>query len=347
MQYKKLGNTGIQISQLCLGTMTWGSQNTANEACQQIEYALDNGVNIIDTAELYPATPLSAETQGRTEEYIGQWVASSGKRDQVLIASKVAGQGPAWIDEGRAIDARKIRQSVEGSLTRLKTDYIDLYQLHWPNRGSYHFRQSWTFDPTTQNREEVLQHIVDVLEALKTLIDEGKIRHIGLSNESCWGTAQFLSVAEQNNLPRVVSVQNEYSLMQRIFDLDFAELAHNEQVGLMAFSPLACGMLTGKYENDLIPEGSRRSIAEDLTGRYSTKSKPALTRYIALARQHGLEPTQMALAFCMTRPFMATVIFGATTMEQLKLNMGATDLVLSEEVMNGIADIYRDYPIPM
>ena len=347
MQYKKLGNTDIDISQLCLGSMTWGTQNSVEDACEQIDYSLDKGVNIIDTAELYPATPLSAETQGRTEEFIGQWVSRSGKRDQVLIASKVAGNGPKWIDNGANIDSRKIRKSLENSLQRLNTDHIDLYQLHWPNRGSYHFRQSWTFDPTKQNREQFLDHILDVLQTLQSLINEGKIRHIGLSNESCWGTLQFLSAAEQNNFPRIVTVQNEYSLMQRIFDLDFAELAHNEQVGLLAFSPLACGLLTGKYENDVIPEGSRRTIAKDLTGRLSEKSKPALNRYIDLAREHGLEPAQMALAFCMTRPFMTSVIFGATTMAQLKVNLGAADLQLSDEIMQGIADIYRDYPIPM
>ncbi len=347
MQYKKLGSTDIDISLLCLGSMTWGTQNTFEEACEQIDYSLDHGVNIIDTAELYPATPPSAKTQGSTEEIIGRWVAQSGKRDNVILASKVAGAGLKWIDGGAPIDGRKIRKSIEGSLKRLQTDYIDLYQLHWPNRGSYHFRQSWSFDPTQQKRSEFIEHVVDTLQTLQALVDEGKVRYIGLSNESCWGTAQFLSIAEQQNLPRVVTVQNEYSLMQRLFDLDFAELAHNEQVGLLAFSPLACGMLTGKYEGDAVPEGSRRSIAKDLTGRYTDKSKPALNRYITLARDHGLEPAHMALAFCMARPFMSSVIFGATSMDQLKLNLGAADVTLSEEVMAGIAEIYRDYPIPM
>lgn len=347
MQFKKLGNTDISISQLCLGSMTWGTQNTSLEASEQIDYSIDHGINIIDTAELYPTTPLGPETQGRTEEFIGDWVAKSNKRNDILIATKVTGNGPKWIDNGSDITGTKIRQSLEKSLQRLNTDYIDLYQLHWPNRGSYHFRKSWTFDPTTQNRQEFLDHIVEVLETLQSFVDEGKVRHIGLSNESCWGTAQFLSIAQQKNLPRVVSVQNEYSLMQRIFDLDFAELAHNEQVGLLAFSPLACGLLTGKYDNGNIPAGSRRSMNKDLAGRVSEKSQPALERYLALARKHELDPAQMALAFCMTRPFMASVIFGATSMEQLKNNIKAADLVLSDEVMSGIADIYRDYPLPM
>lgn len=347
MHYKKLGNTDIEISQLCLGSMTWGTQNNLKDACEQIEYSLDKGVNIIDTAEMYPTTPLSADTYGKTEEIIGQWLTQSGKRDQVLIASKVAGNGPKWIDNGADISAAKIRKSIEGSLKRLQTDYIDLYQLHWPNRGSYHFRQSWTFNPVSQNKNVFLEHVAEVLDTLHSFVKEGKIRHIGLSNESCWGTSQFLSIAQQQNLPRVVTVQNEYSLLQRIFDLDFAELAHNEQVGLLAFSPLGCGMLTGKYDNDSIPAGSRRSLSDNLTGRYSEKSIPAMNRYIALAREHALEPAQMALAFCMTRPFMASVIFGATSMAQLKTNLGAADLVLSEEVLSGIADIHRDHPIPM
>ena len=347
MKFRKLGQTDTDISQLCLGSMTWGTQNTVSEACEQIDYAIDQGVNIIDTAELYPTTPLSADTQGRTEEYIGQWVTKSNKRNDILIATKVAGNGPKWIDNGRNIDGEKIRSSLEKSLLRLNTDYVDLYQLHWPNRGSYHFRQSWTFDATNQNKQVFHDHIIDVLETLQALINEGKVRYIGLSNESCWGTQQFLSIAEKNNLPRVVTVQNEYSLMQRIFDLDFAELAHNEQVGLLAFSPLACGMLTGKYDNDATPDGSRRSMNNDLTGRLSEKSRPAMNRYVALARDHGLDPAQMALAFCMTRPFMASVIFGATSMAHLKNNLKAAELELSDEVMTGIADIYSDYPLPM
>lgn len=347
MQYKKLGNTDIDISQLCLGSMTWGTQNTVQEACEQIDYSIDKGVNIIDTAELYPTTPLGAETQGRTEEYIGKWLKTSGKRADVLIATKVAGNGPKWIDNGCDINAAKIRKSLEGSLRRLNTDYVDLYQLHWPNRGSYHFRQSWKYNPVNQNKQVFLEHIVEVLEELQSLVNEGKIRHIGLSNESCWGTSQFLSIAEKHNLPRVMTVQNEYSLLQRIFDLDFAELAHHEEVGLLAFSPLACGMLTGKYDNNAIPVGSRRSLNENLTGRLSEKSEPAMNRYIALARKHELDPAQMALAFCMTRPFMASVIYGATTMDQLKNNLEAANLTLSEEVMTGIADIHRDFPIPM
>jgi len=338
----------MEVSQLCLGTMTWGTQNSNKEAKDQIEYALSCGVNFIDTAELYPATPLSADTQGRTEEILGEWIKESGKRKDVVIASKVAGKGPKWIDGGKSIDSAKIRKSIEGSLQRLQTDYIDLYQLHWPNRGSYHFRQSWTYAPAEQQRGTIDEHIVDVLETLQVLINEGKIRHVGLSNESCWGTAKFLSVAAEHGLPRVVSVQNEYSLMHRIFDLDFAELSHHEQVGLLAFSPLACGMLSGKYDTDQIPDGSRRDVSDaSLTGRYSPRSIPAMRRYNQLARQHNMHPSQLALAFCMSRPFMTSAILGATTMEHLRENLLAADTDISDEVMTEIAEIHRDHPLPM
>ncbi len=347
MKYNSLGVTDIQVSELCLGSMTWGTQNTAAEAFSQIDYAVEHGVNIIDTAELYPTTPLSAETYGDTESIIGQWLAQSGKRDKVLLATKVAGNGPKWIGEGKPITGEKIRKSLEGSLQRLQTDTIDLYQLHWPNRKTYHFRQSWHYDPSTQNTQETLDGMHEILNTLASLISEGKIRHIGLSNESCWGTAQFVRLANDHNLPRVVSIQNEYSLLQRLFDLDLAELAHNEKVGLLAFSPLAAGMLTGKYENGTIPEGSRRSMNEDLTGRYNQHSVKALHRYLSVAKEHQLDPAQMALAFCASRPFMTSTIIGATTMEQLAINVGAADIKLSDEIMSAIADVYREYPNTM
>ncbi len=347
MKYNSLGTTDIQVSELCLGSMTWGTQNTTAEAFSQIDYAVERGINIIDTAELYPTTPLSAETYGDTESIIGQWLAQSSKRDKVLLATKVAGNGPKWIGDGKPISGEKIRQSLEGSLRRLQTDTIDLYQLHWPNRKTYHFRQSWSYDPSTQNTQETLDGIHEILNTLASLISEGKIRHIGLSNESCWGTAQFIRLANDHNLPRVVSIQNEYSLLQRLFDLDLAELAHNEKVGLLAFSPLAAGMLTGKYENGTIPQGSRRSMNEDLTGRYNEHSIKALHRYLSIAQEHQLDPAQMALAFCVSRPFMTSTIIGATTMEQLAINVGAAEIKLSDEVMSAIADVHREYPNTM
>lgn len=347
MKYKKLGHTDITISQLCLGSMTWGTQNTYAEACDQIECAIDAGVNVIDTAELYPATPISASTQGRTEEFIGKWLTESGRRNELILASKVAGSGPKWIDGGKAIDSTKIRKSIDGSLKRLNTDVIDLYQLHWPNRGSYHFRQSWSFRPEKQQRDVLEEHIIDVLDCLNSLIGDGKIRCVGLSNESCWGTAKFLSVAKENNLPRVVSVQNEYSLLHRLFDLDFAELSHHENVGLLAFSPLACGMLTGKYDNHEIPSGSRRTIADTLTGRFSDRSITAMRRYNELARDNALQPAQLALAFCLSKPFMTSAILGATSLSQLRENLQAASIELSESILTDIGEIHRDFPIPL
>ncbi len=347
MKFRTLGETDISVSQICLGSMTWGTQNTESEGHEQMDYAVDQGVNIFDTAEIYPTTPMSPETQGKTEEIIGSWFQQSGKREAVILATKVSGEGLKWVQNGIPISAKKIRTSLEGSLKRLQTDYIDIYQLHWPNRGSYHFRQNWAFDPGKQNREETRDHIFDVLQTLQSLIDEGKIRHVGLSNESCWGTSQFLEIASTNNLPRVVSIQNEYSLMCRTFDLDLAELSHNESVGLLAYSPLSAGMLSGKYSNGNVPDGSRRAMNPDLFRRYDKFSEPVMEAYVAIANKHGLDPAQMALAFCMSRPFMTSVIIGATTMQQLKTNIGAADLVLTEEIMSDIYNIYRRHPIPM
>jgi aryl-alcohol dehydrogenase-like predicted oxidoreductase len=274
-------------------------------------------------------------------------VANSGRRDDVVIATKVTGPGKEWMYGGLDISAEKIRVSVERSLKRLQTDRIDLYQLHWPNRGSYHFRQNWTFDPTGQETQKTKDGIHEILRALDAEVKAGRILHVGLSNESCWGTSQFLSIADAEKLPRMVSIQNEYNLMSRLFDLDLAELSHHENVGLLAFSPLAAGMLSGKYTHGGVPEGSRRSMNDNLSGRYTENSAPVCDRYIALAKEHGLHPAQMALAFCLSRPFMASVIIGATNMEQLKTNLGAVSITLSDEVKQGIFDIYSDNPTPI
>ncbi len=346
MEYRNLGRSDLAVSVICLGSMTWGTQNSEAEGHAQIDYALDRGVNFIDTAELYPSNPLSAETVGRTEEIIGTWVANSGRRDQVIIASKVAGNGISYIQDGIGISPEKIRVSLEGSLRRMQTDYVDLYQLHWPNRGSYHFRQNWNYDPTTQDTQQTLDHIHAVLEYLGELVAAGKIREIGLSNETCWGTSQFLRIAESSNLPRVVSLQNEYSLMYRSHDLDLAELSHHEQVGLLPYSPLACGMLTGKYQDGARPAGSRLTINPDLWGRASDAVWPVVDQYLAIARKHGIDPAQMAIAFCNQRPFVTSSIIGATSIEQLSINLGAAELELDKEVLEDIHKVYRLHPIP-
>jgi aryl-alcohol dehydrogenase-like predicted oxidoreductase len=326
--------------------MTWGTQNSEAEGHAQIDFALEQGVNFIDTAELYPSNPMSADTAGSTEEIIGSWFKASGRRERVILATKVAGEGHDYIQNGIDISPEKIRVSVEGSLQRLQTDYIDLYQLHWPNRGTYHFRRNWRFDPSRQDRQKTLDHVYATLEYLGELVTAGKIREIGLSNESCWGVSQFLQIAETNSFPRVVSVQNEYSLMYRSHDLDMAELSHHEQVGLLPFSPLACGLLTGKYANGARPNGSRITINPDLNGRVDDTVWPVVDAYLAIAQRHGIDPAQMAIAFCNQRPFVTSSIIGATSLEQLAINIGAADIELDAEVLEDIYSVYRRHPVP-
>lgn len=347
MKYNPLGRTGINVSEICLGTMTWGSQNSKKDAHDQLDYALAQGVNFIDTAELYPTTPLSAETYGDTERFIGTWMAARGNRDKIILATKVAGPGRPYIRGGTPMSRAGILDAIDGSLQRLKTDYVDLYQLHWPNRGHYHFRNAWSYDPSKQDRETVSAELTEALETVGELVKAGKVRAFGLSNETAWGTMQFLQRAEAGDLPRVASIQNEYNLLYRAHDLDLAEISHHEDVGLLAYSPLAAGLLTGKYLDGARPEGSRLTRNGDLGGRYQPLQEPAVRAYVDLAREHGLDPGQMALAFCLTRPFMASVIIGATTMEQLKTDIGAADATLSADVMNGIRRIHRLYPAPM
>ena len=346
MEYRQLGLSDIRVSEICLGSMTWGTQNTETEGHAQIDYALDHGVNFIDTAELYPSCPMSADTVGRTEEIIGTWFRANGKRDQVILASKVAGEGHEYIQGGVDISPDKIRISIEGSLRRLQTDYIDLYQLHWPNRGSYHFRNNWSYDPSQQDRELTRAHIYETLECLGQLVWEGKVRAVGLSNETCWGTSQFLHTAAANGFPRVVSLQNEYSLLYRLHDLDLAELSHHEQVSLLPYSPLACGLLTGKYANGSRPSGSRLTITPDLFGRVHDRIWTVIDAYVGIARKHGLNPAQMAIAFCNQRPFVASSIIGATSVDHLAVNLGAADIRLDEAVLEDIQAVYRRYPIP-
>ncbi len=347
MKYNELGTSGIKVSDLCLGTMTWGSQNSEAEAHEQLDHAVAEGINFIDTAEMYPTTPRRAETTGLTEELVGTWLKGRADRDSLVVATKITGEGNADIRDGARVDGKMIREALEGSLRRLQTDHVDLYQLHWPNRGSYHFRQYWNFDPCTLTPMDMEGEVADMLGEVQRLIDEGKIRSFGLSNESAWGTQKFVEIAQRNNLPRVVSIQNEYSLICRIFDLDLAEVSVRENVGLLAFSPLAAGALSGKYIGGDIPAGSRRSMQEGLNGRYTTQSAHVISLYKDVADKHGLNLAQMALAFCRDRPFMTSVIIGATSMVQLRTNIAAKDLTLNDGVRADIHAIYRDYPMPM
>lgn len=347
MQKRPLGRTGMEVSVLCLGSMLWGTKNSEAEGHAQIDYSIERGVNFIDTAEMYPVNPVSAETVGGSEEVIGTWLAANrAKREGLIIATKHSGEGLRHVRGGAPITAETIPGAVEGSLRRLQTDVIDLYQFHWPNRGSYMFRQNWEFDPSGQNRAETLAHMEETLEAMQREVEKGRIRAFGLSNESAWGTAQWLAISERRGWPRVASIQNEYSLLCRLYDTDLAELSVNEDVGLLAYSPLAAGLLTGKYQGGAVPEGSRMTVNADLGERKTERAFAAVDAYLEIAARHGLDPTQMALAWCLTRPFMCSVIFGASTMPQLELALGAADLELSEAVLEEITAAHMAHPMP-
>ncbi|MGL5012355.1 MAG: aldo/keto reductase [Paracoccaceae bacterium] len=345
MQSRRLGHTGLTVSALCLGTMTWGTQNTESEGHAQADMALERGVNFWDTAEMYPVNPVSAETVGDTEAIIGTWFAARGGRDRVVLATKVTGAGMGAVRNGAAITGASLRVAVEGSLKRLQTDYIDLYQLHWPNRGSYHFRQLWGYKPKS-DAKAVAAHMADVLGVAAALQAEGKVRHFGLSNESVWGAAKWLQMADAMGAPRMMTVQNEYSLLCRHFDSDWAELAAMEDMPLLAFSPLATGLLSGKYAGDVTPEGTRRVKSPDLGGRVTARVFPAVAAYLGVAARHGVDPCQMAIAWCLTRPFPVIPIFGATTLAQLQTNLGAADLVLPADLLAEIDAVHRAHPQP-
>lgn len=347
MKMNPLGRTGLTVSEICLGTMTFGEQNTEAEGHAQMDRAVEAGVNFFDTAEMYPTNPLKAETQGRTEEIIGSWFKASGKRDQVILATKISGPGNDWVRDGETINRASIARAVDLSLKRLGVDHIDLYQLHWPNRGSFHFRKNWKFDAYRQKKGAAMRDdLLDTLRGLDDAVKAGKIRTVGVSNDSAWGIMKMLELAEAENLPRLASVQNEYNLFYRQFDLDLAEVAHHEDVGLLAYSPLATGILTGKYQNGAIPPNSRRSRTETLGGRWTAQAEVATARYLEVAQKHGLDLTQMALSFCMSRPFMTSTIIGATTMEQLDTCLGAVDVQLSEAVISDILTVRREFPLP-
>jgi aryl-alcohol dehydrogenase-like predicted oxidoreductase len=346
MKMIPLGRTGLMVSDWCLGTMTFGNQTPQADASRQIDMALDAGLNFLDTAEMYPVNPIAAETVGNSERAIGHWRAQSSRRDDMLIATKVSGDNPGWVRDGKGYDGDVIRAAVDQSLERLQADTIDLYQLHWPMRGSYMFRQNWTFDPSKQNRQQTMDHMGDVLRAMDDVVKAGKVRAFGLSNESCWGTSQWLRLAEEMGAPRVAAVQNEYSLMCRLYDTDMSEMAVNEDVVLLSFSPLATGLLTGKYQNGAVPTGSRMSISSELGGRMTERTLPAVQAYLDVASKHGLDPVHMAMAWQATRPFAVSAIFGATTSEQLAHLLAGKDLILSEDVLKDIDAAHRAHPMP-
>ena len=345
MDMKTLGRTGIAVTDICLGTMTWGSQNTESEGHAQIAMARDAGINFMDTAELY-AVPGSPETSGRTEEIIGTWFAANKDRENWVLASKIGGGGNGFLRGGQRADGASIRVAVDGSLKRLQTDYIDLYQIHWASRGHYHFENYWRYAPHTQDTADVLANLEDMLDTLGDLVKEGKIRAIGVSNETTWGISQWLRIAEQKGLPRVASVQNEYNFLRRLFDHDLAELSHHEDVGLLAYSPLAAGMLTGKYVDGAVPKGSRKDYQKGFW-RDNEYSQAATLDYLALAKKHGIDPAHLAIAFCRSRPFVTSTIIGATSTEQLATNIAAESVTLSPEILSEIDTLFRRHPRPL
>lgn len=344
MELRPLGRSDIRVSALCLGTMTFGEQNSEAEAHAQLDRALAAGINFIDTAEMYPVPP-RAETIGRTEAYIGTWFASRGCRERVVLASKVAGPG-AWLPHLRGgksrLDRTNIVTALDGSLKRLQTDRIDLYQLHWPDRETNYFGKLG-YSPVED------AHSVPLLETLEVLADQvraGKIRQIGVSNETPWGLMRFLALAQQHGLPRMVSIQNPYSLLNRTFEVGLAEVAFRENCGLLAYSPLGFGVLSGKYLDGARPAGARVTLFERFNRYSNPQAERATAEYVALARSHGLDPAQMALAWVTSRPFVTSNIIGATTPEQLEANLASADLTLSDEVIAQIEAIHTRQPNP-
>lgn len=343
MRYNQLGESDLKVSEICLGTMTYGRQNSIEEAHQQLDYAIANGVNFIDAAEMYPVPP-RAETYGLTETYIGEWLKNQ-QRDQIIVATKIAGPGRGfkWLRGGaEAIERDNIKQAVDDSLKRLQTDYIDLYQIHWPDRYVPRFGQT-VFDPT-QVKPSV--PIVEQLEAFADIIQAGKIRYLGLSNETPWGVTQFSNAAKQLGLPKVISIQNAYNLINRVFDGALAEAVYYENIGLLAYSPLAFGFLTGKYLNGK-PENTRITLFENFGQRYlKLKVTEAVAAYVELAKSHQLSPAQLAIAFVRSRWFVTSTIIGATTLEQLQENLESVNVVLDKELLAQLDAIHQQNPNP-
>ena len=345
MERRPLGRTGLSVSAICLGSMTWGQQNTEAEGHAQLDYALERDVDFIDAAEMYPSPP-SAETHGRTEQIIGTWLQARSNRADVIVASKVTGPGPRfpYVRDGNLrLDRANILAAVEASLKRLQTDYIDLYQLHWPDRRTNYFgKLGYVHDA-----QDVSVPLRDTLQALDELVKSGKVRAVGVSNETPWGVMGYLRCADNHGLPRMASIQNAYGLVNRTFEVGLAEVAHREDIGLLAYSPLAGGTLSGKYEGGARPPGARITRYGKIFTRYaSARGCDAVSSYVGLARRHDLDPAQMALAFAYHRPFVTSTIIGATSIAQLASNIDAFELKLDDDVRAGIDAIHHDNPSP-
>ena len=347
MNFKKLGNTDIKVSSICLGTMTWGEQNTQKHAFEQMNYALDQGINFFDTAELY-SVPMKPETRGRTSQFIGEWFLKTKNRNKIVLADKVAGGSPmAWLrpnGENTCLNKKQIEFAVDRSLKDLKTDYIDLYQVHWPDRPSGPFSGKLEYE---HKDSDVSVSIEETLGALTNLVKSGKVRHVGISNETAWGTSQYLKFAEQKKLAKIVSIQNAYNFLNRGFEVDLSEIAIREKVGLLAYSPLASGYLSGKYRKGAMPKNSRMDLFYDFWGRYRTiHSEKAIEEYWNLAKEFNLTLAQMAIRFCEIQPFVTSTIIGATTMEQLKTNIDSVNINLDKKLITKIGEIQKRYPNP-
>lgn len=351
MKRVKLGGSDVEVSEICLGTMTFGNQTGEADAFAQMDRALEVGMTFFDTAEMYPVNPVRAETVGGTEEVIGRWLVHSGQRDRVEIATKITGPSP-MVRGGAPFDGATVTQAIDSSLKRLQTDRIDLYQLHWPVRGGYAFRQNWDYDPSGQKRQGNLDHMMDVLAALAKAHAVGKIRAVGLSNESAWGLTRWCDMAEQAGAPRMASIQNEYSLLYRLFDTDLAEVAVNEDVTLLSYSPLAAGLLTGKYLGGVMPDGSRAAVDKaadgpgNLGGRKTGAAIEAVDAYCRLAAGNGWDPVHMAIAWQQTRPVKIVPIIGATTISQLDHLIDGFGKTLPEDLLTGINGLHRQFPQP-
>ena len=348
MEYRKLGHTDVAVSVIALGTMTWGEQNTEAEAHSQMDLALERGVNLFDAAEMYPVPP-RPETQGLTERYIGSWLAKGGRRDKIVLASKIVGPAsdpkrPGHIRDGKVhFNRQHLTQARHDCLERLQTDYLDLYQLHWPDRNANTFGvlgYPWQDDAPGSTP------IRETLAILKEFVDAGKIRHIGVSNETPWGLAQFLRAADELDLPRVVSIQNPYSLLNRLYEVGLAEFSHREGVGLLAYSPLAFGVLSGKYLNGAKPAGARLTLFERFTRYSSPQAGAAAAAYAALAQKHGLSPARLALAWVNSRPFVTSNIIGATSLAQLEENLSSVDVALPDALLQELEAIHAGMPNP-
>lgn len=345
MEYRRIPHSSLEVSELCLGTMTWGEQNNQSQAFSQLDYAIGEGINFIDTAEMYPVPP-KAETQGDTERILGNYLKQSGQRDKLIIATKVSAPGPKsdFIRPNMALDWRNIHEAVDASLKRLQIDTIDLYQIHWPDRNTNFFGEL-SYQQIDDNEKQT--PIVDTLEALASLVKSGKIRYIGVSNETPWGLMKYLQLAEKHGLPRVVSVQNPYNLLNRSYEVGMAEISHREEVPLLAYSPLAFGALTGKYIDDTWPERARLTLFKRFSRYTGTQMALDATKaYVELAREFKLSPAQMSLAFVTSRKFVASNIIGATNLDQLKENIDSINTVISPALMIRLDELSKIYRLP-